>query len=290
MSALRQRLVAVAELSRLSNAPTVVGNALVGCALAADEPSIGVTIAAILAASSLYVGGMAFNDVADAAWDRDHRPSRPIPAGRISRRGAALFATSALATGFVISASQGVAPALICAALIGSVLAYDFTHKRFAAATILMGLCRGLVYVLAAAMIAWPIVAAQIAWPVVLVATYTVLLTLVARSEHEDQAGPFTLVAWLLPILPLVLMLRFEPERWFWVILAGALAFAWILRGAIGLHRRPPRAKQAVLTWLAGFCLIDTLTLTLLDRPSLALVTLGCFIITIIGHRRVPGT
>lgn len=290
MSANRRKLAAVVELARLSNLPTVVGNALVGCALAVDPLPIDVTIAAILAASSLYVGGMAFNDVADVTWDSDHRASRPIPSGRISRRSAAIFAASALLIGFLIAAIHGIGPAIVCAALIGCILAYDFTHKRLAAAIVLMGLSRGLVYLLAASMIAWPVDLTRITLPAAVISTYTILLTLVARAEHEERIGPFAWLSWLLPILPLTLMLRFQPEQWIWALIAATFTSGWIASGVLRIHRPPPRAKQAVLTWLAGFCLIDTLTLTLTDRPSLALVTLVCFLITIIGHRRVPGT
>lgn len=49
----------------------------------------------------LYAGGIAFNDVFDAALDRQERPERPIPSGRISKIQAARYATLLLLAGIL---------------------------------------------------------------------------------------------------------------------------------------------------------------------------------------------
>jgi hypothetical protein len=41
--------------------------------------------------------------------------------------------------------------------------------------------------------------------------------------------------------------------------------------------------------WLAGICLIDAWFLALLDEPWLVVACLVCFIITVLGHRRIMG-
>ena len=84
-------------LSRGSNLPTVWSSTMAGWLLGAywssktnvllfgltDGPSTEVAWWPLpwllLAVSAIYVGGMILNDVFDAAWDAQHRPTRPIP-------------------------------------------------------------------------------------------------------------------------------------------------------------------------------------------------------------------
>ena len=75
--------------------------------------------------------------------------------------------------------------------------------------------------------------------------------------------------------------------------LAMAVAFptlTWLILGARHALARPPNTTNAILTWLAGICLVDAFYLTLLDQPILALGAIGCFALTAIGHRYILGT
>jgi 4-hydroxybenzoate polyprenyltransferase len=290
MKATWHKLITWAELTRISNSPTVVSNVVVGCALVVEPLPVRSTITAVIAVALLYIGGMAFNDVADATWDRAHRSLRPIPSGRISRGTAAAFGVICLAGGVGITALHGPASSAIGVALVMSLLLYDFTHKRLPSTVILMGVCRGLGYALASAMMAWPVDIALLVWPTTIVPIYTILLTIVARSEHNEGTSRRSWLAWLVPITPLAMALGLQPDRWTFPLLMGAVLVAWAGLGVRYLYSGQPQPKRAVLTWIAGFCLIDAYTLTLIDRPSLTLIPLTCFVTTVVAHRRVPGT
>lgn len=90
----------------------------------------------------IYAGGMAANDVADAAEDTRLKRARPIPMGRVRRSTAALFAT------LLLVAATLVAPpplGLLPFVLLGAVLTYDFVAKRHVwLGAPVLGLCRSL--------------------------------------------------------------------------------------------------------------------------------------------------
>ena len=87
-------------LGRTSNLPTVWSNCLAGFLLGGGT-RWAVFGRLCLGTTLLYMGGMFLNDAFDASFDRQHRPERPIPSGRISeksvwRMGCALLAAGTL--------------------------------------------------------------------------------------------------------------------------------------------------------------------------------------------------
>lgn len=225
----------VLQLARVSNLPTVWSNVLLGAAAGwATQPRdlgslLRLTWPLLIAGSLSYAGGMILNDAADAAVDAKERPNRPIPSGRVSRRAAFGLAAACLGGGFAIIA-------MVCrdrplAIALGASLAiciclYDFLHVRSAATVLLMGACRTLLILTAAAAAGHagetaPLVCAGI------VGEYVVLLSVVARSE----AGK----SWVTPRLVMRL------------IAAISLLDAVLLL-ALGWHEAVP---VAVACWLA---------------------------------------
>src|SRR5712675_1271707 len=79
MPSLRTLLV----LSRGSNLPTVWSNCLAGWWLTGGGNYWKLPFL-ILGVSALYTAGMFLNDAFDADFDRQRRPERPIPSGKIS--------------------------------------------------------------------------------------------------------------------------------------------------------------------------------------------------------------
>lgn len=281
------------ELARASNAPTVVTNVLMGCAIGAGfGPFPWAAAAAIsLAAVLLYISGMALNDVVDTDVDRAERPARPIPSGRISRRAAFAFAGVCMAAGLAISAAFGLPAAAFALALAASIVAYNLLHQRSAATVVLMGLCRALVPLLAAAAVAWPIDLPLALGLAGVLGVYTILLSIVARVEVGDRLGPRRIAAafmGLLPLLALVVVQR--PVGSLWVAGALMLLAIWLAKAALHLRRSPPQIVPAVLTWLSGICLLDAYFLTLLDQRAIAPIALVAFAVTVALHRRIQGT
>ncbi len=153
-----------------------------------------------------------------------------------------------------------------------------------------IGICRGLVYVTAAA-VAWPI-----DWTISLIFAGTVtiyisIVTLIARSEITPTAGGAR--QWLsitLPFIALAPTALVHSGTWVQPAATALLVLAWLVLAARHALARPPRSKNAILNWLSGICLIDAFYLTLLDQPTFAVAALGCFVLTAIGHRYILGT
>ena len=157
------------ELTRISNLPTVLSSALVGVfmliPLIADPVLIlGVALPSILAIACFYIGGFVMNDFFDVEIDRIERPGRPLPSGRITmlqagRAGILLLSVGGIlilaaelvnattgihGTAFAIGFPYGIAAAGVLVALI---LLYDRFHTRGSGWVLVMGGCRGLVYI-----------------------------------------------------------------------------------------------------------------------------------------------
>jgi len=137
-------------MARLPNIPTVWSNVftawVLGTGLRYDEPWRGFW-PCLVAGTFLYAGGAIFSEALDAQFDREHRPERPVPSGRIPRALAATVGLGLwLASGifFCVAAKWNIwalIPMLV-------VMAYGLIHKRVPSlAVLLMGGCRAsLVY------------------------------------------------------------------------------------------------------------------------------------------------
>ncbi len=278
------------ELARASNLPTCLSNVLVGCAIATPSGALPPRIVAAAGAATmlLYAGGTALNDVMDHRFDRATRPQRPIPSGRVSLRAAAVFAAVCLSLGLSIFGALGRSALGLAEILIAAIIAYDLLHKRYAFSAVLMGACRGLVYLAAAASIAWPPEWVTAATLSAALFAYVTVLTLTAQTEtHRPGARRF--LPLLLPAIALVpVAVLGTPHPW-WSAAAGAGMVAWLAGGA-RRAMRPAGTVPAVLAALSGISLVDAFFLTLLSRPEAALLAAGCFALTAIGHRRILGT
>ena len=220
-------------LLRISNLPTVWSNALAGYVLsvwvAVDDAadwmmSAGLDTAlnglrdgwALLVGFSLiYLGGMAMNDVLDAPLDARQRPTRPIPAGRISRRAATMATITLLILGLMalevyrrwFTIYQLSSVLIGGVALVAAVTAYNALHQRTAWAILLMAACRGLVSFTAAMSVYWPFdKRAWIAVPAlaIAVAAYTLIISTAAHGEDEAGPGRKRLVMGLIAAMPMV--------------------------------------------------------------------------------------
>jgi 4-hydroxybenzoate polyprenyltransferase len=283
------------ELSRLSNAPTCVTNVLTGTAIGVTSATFSWMLAICMSAAilCLYVGGMALNDFFDRRVDARHRPDRPIPSGRITPSGAGIFGTTALLVGLIgggLLAPAAFVPLLL---LVAAIVIYDLTHKLTASAVVLMGMCRGLVYIVAAAAAVVPL-DWRIAGPLAIALTiYTTLVTIIARAEDGGHLGPKRWLVLLMPLAIAIPALLIQPTtiagRWV-SIAAAAAVLLWLTLAARDLLGTTPRVRSAILKWLSGICLIDVLYLGMLDEPVAACVAAVLFLVTVAAHRIILGT
>ena len=188
----RRRARSYLLLARISNLPTVWTNVLAAVILAGAP--VTAIVPAIVAVSLFYMGGMFLNDAFDAAFDAAVRSDRPVPAGDVSRREAFV------AGGVLIAAGEGLlygtphpGPAMAWGiALAAAITFYDFKHKGQSFGPVVMGLCRALVYCVAASgavgLVSLPVVmAAIVMW------LYVIALTWVARNAGLGHAVPWLL-------------------------------------------------------------------------------------------------
>lgn len=149
----QRRLWAYLQLLRPANVVTALADVLAGFAVAgatltldgwtaaAELPALG---GLLLATTGLYGGGVVLNDVFDAELDADERPERPIPSGRASRRGAALFGGLLLMGGIVAAAQVTLLSALLAVLIAAGAVLYDARAKHHVVwGPLNMGLCRG---------------------------------------------------------------------------------------------------------------------------------------------------
>jgi 4-hydroxybenzoate polyprenyltransferase len=198
-----------ADLARAGNFPSVARNVLAALVLSATPPGAwpewSVLGLAWVAGWLVYAGGATFNDVADTAFDAQHRPERVIPRGAISRRAAAGLAAAQLAAGALLLAWLGADVRLVLA-LVAVILAYDWLHKRWGGSVVLMGGCRALLALTLASLPGHVFSLPLLLWVAGLF-LYIVVLSLLARREYRGgpQAGRLgRAVGRMLAMIPLV--------------------------------------------------------------------------------------
>lgn len=188
----RSRFRSYLLLARISNLPTVWTNVLAALFVAGGPLPTFVPAAAAL--SLFYMGGMFLNDAFDAPFDAAHRDDRPIPAGDLSRAEVFIVGFALMLAGeLLLVRLPHPLPALAWGlALAGAITFYDFSHKGKWFGPVVMGLCRALIYCIAAAgatgAIALPVmVAAAVMW------SYVIALTVVAKTADLGYAVPWML-------------------------------------------------------------------------------------------------
>ena len=274
------------RLGRVSNLPTVWSNVMAALALAGGAP-FRVMLAAAIAMSLFYVGGMYLNDAFDRDIDARERGSRPIPSGEVSANAVFAFGFTALAAGVLLLALQSPRAGLVGLILAGAIVLYDWHHKGNPLSPLLMGLCRALVYAGAAAVLVKPF------WvPVLLGAAalflYVAGLTLAAKQERLDRVSnlwPFLLVA-----APLLLASSALLSSWLVVLPAGLLLGVCLYALSLLRRRRAGDVGTAVGLLIAGIALVDALAASTVGATPAMIVCFALFALTLLLQRFIPGT
>lgn len=260
------------ELSRVSNLPTVWTNVLAAWIIASGPdwrwtPALGWLL---LGASLIYSAGMMLNDACDAAWDRDHRPERPIPSGRIGLSTVWAIGLVWLIGGAALMVLLGGASWMMTVLLLAAIMAYDVYHKPWTGSVIVMGACRTLLYLAAGsapesgeALHHLIINQDGVAAAGVALGIYIVGLTLLARSEAKGTATTTTRrVLILLLLLPALgsIFSHFAMPLEQWKSLAVLPLFIGLVAYAVMLMKKGGPNIGAAVGWLlAGIPLVDAL-------------------------------
>ena len=283
----------ILRLGRVSNLPTVWSNILAGAALSGGALQPASTVILISAVSLMYVGGMFLNDAMDADWDKEHGLDRPIPQGEISRSAVLtaaivllLAGQSVLASQFFLSPDRMPGVCLAGVALLLFIVLYNWSHKWFSHSTWLMGACRFMVYLTAAAVLGTVTHDLLLAGFALLL--YIVGVTYLARVEYTGEViRLWPLFLLLMPVTIAGLHVQQSPET----LILMALFTVWLVRQVIVIlgygHGNRPAAIGGLL---AAIPLIDASYLAMTGALPQALVCLMLFLLVLYLHRLIAGT
>ena len=283
------------RLGRVSNLPTVWTNVLAGVVLSGATIAPVVLSLLLLAVSLLYVGGMYLNDAFDREFDVLTYPQRPIPSGAVSAQQVFIIGFLGLATGeclliavgYGTEAAHGWPIAGAGACLAATIVYYNANHKNNPYAPVLMGLCRMQVYV-TAALAAGPILSEHLWWGAVMLFSYIIGLSYIARQETLARLTNF----WPLVFLAVPLTYGFPGSlRDIIPALIYGGFFVWVGHAVKRLARgSQSEIREGVSTLIAGIAFLDALLIALTGQSWLALTALGGCLLTRLFQRIIPGT
>lgn len=297
-NALRTVLV----LGRVSNLPTVWTNVMAGWFLTGGDWSGGLWWV-MVGMSLLYVGGMTLNDAFDAEWDAEHAKQRPIPAGAVSVRSVWGMGWGQMLAGVLVAIFPGGVNGYCLLALVLAIVLYNWCHKRWKNASVVMGLCRFLVYVAAASAVVGEDGRIIVVIPFAMgLFVYVMGITIVARGESGggkvEWFGRLVLFAPLLVgvvMLPMLSMLSpagFSSGMGGFLLgmLAVAVFVLWLARALWQLRStRPYQVGRFVSALLAGIILVDLIALSQVGSIFWPICG-GLLLLTLLAQRWIPAT
>jgi 4-hydroxybenzoate polyprenyltransferase len=288
------------RLGRVSNLPTVWTNVLAGLALTVAGGQAGHVagtnqiIVLMIAMTFFYLGGMYLNDAFDADIDAAERPERPIPSGQVSATTVYVLGFGMLALGIAGLAwpglqpgGTGLAPAYAGVALAACITFYNWNHKNNPLSPLVMGLCRMLIYV-AAGLVVTTVLPPALYIGAGMLLCYLIGLTFAAKQENLNRITNLWPLAFLAaPFVIAPLTLQTNPTS---LALLAAL-LVWVLY-ALSFLVIPARIRvpKAVVSLLAGICLLDGVLIAASGDTSLALLAVPGFLLTLAFQRWIPGT
>ena len=241
------------DLTRLPNVFTAVADVTMGFLIArpvgeAWIPSgwdLGAWAMLAVASSLLYAAGVVLNDLFDLEHDRQSRPKRPLPSGRVSTDAARRLGWGLLWAGVALGAGAGffaghLRPGVVAALLATAILLYNGWLKRTPLGPLAMGLCRMLNVMLGINAADVPLEAGF--WLVAgAIGVYVAGVTWFARHESQRSnplqlalatvvmASGIAMLAWFPQLSDRVLpMLKQGPQRWY--LLTGVLGLLIVWR------------------------------------------------------------
>ena len=192
-----------------------------------------------------------------------------------------------VAIGYGTEGGTGWRGPLAGALLAGAIVVYDMWHKGNPVGPVIMGLCRMLVYVGAAVAVA-PSLSADVVIAAAVALCYLIGLTYAAKQEALGRIDN----AWPLGFLAVAVVYALWAAT---TGAAGSLAAAaflgWLAFSLLYLLK-PGRLNvpRAVVSLIAGICLLDAVFIAGAGYDWLALLAGAAFLLTLALQRRIAGT
>jgi len=282
-----RRLRTLLIMGRVSNLPTLWSNSLAGWWLGGGG-NWGKLPLLLFGISALYTGGMFLNDAFDVEFDRQHRPTRPVPSGAISLAATWRWSFALLGLGALSLAVLGKTTGVLTLVLLACIIIYDATNKVLATSPWLMGLCRFWVFVIAASTGAWGVSGSPI-WCGAALAFYVAGLSSVARRGNLRMPVPYwPLLPLAVPVVLALLMNAGDARKD--ALLLSLVLVLWVARCSRSIFQ-PGEANvgRTVSGLLAGIVLVDWLAVApLISHSVSAVVFLPLFGAVFLLQRYVP--
>jgi 4-hydroxybenzoate polyprenyltransferase len=285
---MNQRFRTLLILGRASNLPTVWSNCLAGWWLSGGENYWKLSLV-LLGASALYTGGMFLNDAFDVDFDRQRRPSRPIPSGMITEEWVWIYGWTLLALGLFLLILCGKVTGALAVVLAICIVIYDASHKVITASPWLMGLCRFWVYVIAGTIGQFGLNGGPI-WGGAALAFYIVGLSYVARRESFRGPVPYWPLIFL--AVPVGLAMLTNPDHWrkaaVWM---SIVLVVWIVRCVRTIFFGGEIVVVRIVSGLlAGIVLVDWLAVAPQCTVVLHVIFGLLFVAALASQRFIPST
>lgn len=283
-----------AQLVRLPASFTLISNT-VAAGLVVDSylQPVPAFILTMIASLMAYWAGMILNDVVDLEEDRQHRPSRPLVAGRISPVIAGHVANGLLlmvpvmillVTNLYDSQKLWMGAAFVLALLLSlTVRSYNTLLKRTLLGPILMGLCRALNILMVGLTLlaigdseAMP---GALIWLATAIGVYIVGITVYAKHEETESQSNVLGMGLLLEIAGLVILGGFPAwtgieRQWgldpkvAYPLLLLLVGLTVVQRGMAGvMHPAPRKVQLAVKHAILTLILLDAAVALLWAGP-----------------------
>ena len=267
------------QLIRLPNIFTAQADVLAGVIIA-GSPVFCLDVVLLLGASSfLYAGGVALNDWFDEAIDRQERPERPIPSGRISKAQALILAAGALGAGILLACLAGYKTCAIALVLALLIIAYDGWLKKYAiSGSVAMSMCRVLNLCLGLSLGSPPLPPFILVVPI-----FFYILTIMAFSRQETLENIFS-HTWMVGFMCLTVTavclsyIGFQGMYGWKGCLIGAAPFVFAVMAAWGVMVRSKHGKPAqeiVRLLLLGLIPMDALLVGLVAGWPRSMIVLS---------------
>jgi 4-hydroxybenzoate polyprenyltransferase len=231
---------------------------------------------------------MFLNDAFDVEFDRMHRKERPIPAGAIQLPTVWTWGCIWLAAGMTGLFVAGMVTGVLGLVLTLCIVSYDALHKRISLAPALMGLCRFLLYPIAASTADATLSRTAIGGGVAL-AIYVIGISFLARRESLPGAPRYWPIALLAAPIALALLTN-APKQPDPVFLLSAVVGLWIarcLRSTLQASER--NIGRTVSGLLAGIVFVDWLAVAGAPRQFGA-VFIALFLTALLLQKVAPAT
>ncbi len=302
---------AIPRLLRLSLAPTIVADIVVGVVVGAGGHWIEgpAPYLLLLASLGIFHGAMAVNDWADRAEDARSRPDRVLPSGAVSPTAALVTGLVLMAGGVALAFGAGPRPGIWMGVVAVTALAYDLAGRGPVLGPSLLGACRFGNLGAGLALAAWSAgeqpEPATLA-PALLYGAYVFTVSRLGRLEDREDQRPlgqrpsrFLIVAAVLlasvPLLGLALSGTGATGVMLSAVLALGAAAALVkaarrsdpwTRAAVGASMGLALRRLSLFTAALALLLIDT------GRASglAAVVALAGFALSVGFRRLLPAT